>query len=274
MSADLHIHSNMSDGTYSPKEVVDLAKTAGLTTIALTDHDNVDGILPAQERGKEVGVEVIPGIEFTTELPRAELHILGYFINSADGDFTAVLETVQADRVKRIYKIVDKLKQLGIQIEPEDVFSISGKKAPGRPHVARALIKKGAVATFKEAFNRYLDHRSPAFVPHYKLAPAEAVKVILKAGGIAVLAHPVISNYDEIIPELMSYGLRGIEIYYTGYSPEQVDRYLNLARKYGLLATGGSDFHGADSGRDIKLGEIFIPDALVEKLRNEHLRGN
>lgn len=270
----MHIHSNLSDGTHSPEEVVDLAKEAGLKTIALTDHDMVDGIEAAQRRGGQVGLEVLPGIEFTCEVPKAEIHILGYFIDWRSPELTSVLKKIQEDRVRRIYKIVEKLKTLGVQLEPEEVLALSGKKAPGRPHVARALIKRGAVGSFKEAFRRYLDFRASAYVSHYKLSPAEAIKLIRQIGGVAVFAHPAVSNCDEIIPELIGEGLRGLEVYYTGHNPGQTKRYLALARKYDLLVTGGSDFHGLDSGREVKLGELTIPDELVEKLRNEHLRGN
>ncbi len=274
MPADLHIHSNFSDGVDSPEEIVGLAAAAGLKTISLTDHDVVDGIDRAREEGRKAKVEVIPGIEFTAEKPRAEIHILGYFIDYKNPDLLSVLEKIQESRVKRIYKIVKKLKALKVEIEPEDVFAISGKKSPGRPHVARALIGRGEVSSFKEAFNRYLDFRSPAYVPHYRLSPEETVRLIVKAGGIPVFAHPAISNCDEIIPDLTKEGLRGLEVYYPGYQPERIERYLGLARKYDLLVTGGSDFHGMDSGREVKLGDLTIPDELVDKLRNEHLHGN
>lgn len=274
MPADLHIHSNFSDGVDSPEEVVRLAAAVGLKTIALTDHDVVDGIDGAKDEGKKLRVEVIPGIEFTTENPRTEIHILGYFIDYKNSEFLSVLEKIQADRVKRIYKIVEKLKALKVEIDPEDIFAISGKKAPGRPHVARALIAKGVVSSFKEAFDRYLDFRAPAYVPHYRLPPEEAVRLIVKVGGVPVFAHPAISNCDGIIPDLMAEGLRGLEVYYPGYHPEQIEYYLGLARKYGLLVTGGSDFHGVDSGREVKLGDLTIPDELVDELRNEYLRRN
>jgi len=274
MPADLHVHSNLSDGTHSPEEVVDLAFEAGLKTIALTDHDNVEGIDRAGAEGLRKNLEVIPGIEFTTERPQTEIHILGYFIDCKRPELLLVLKKIQRDRVERIYKIIKKLKALKVEIKPEEVFEISGKKSPGRPHVARVLVKRGLVSSFKEAFQRYLDFRAPAYVSHYKLSPGEAIRLIRQVGGIAVFAHPAVSHCDEIIPELMGEGLRGLEVYYTGHSPEQTQHYLNLAEKYGLLVTGGSDFHGLDSGREVKLGELTIPDELVEKLRNEHLRGN
>lgn len=274
MPADLHIHSNFSDGTDSPEEVVKLAAAAGLTTIALTDHDTVGGIDPAWEAGSRLGLEVIPGIEFTTENPRAEIHILGYFLDRQDPELLAILANIQQGRIDRIYKIVEKLQGLGVTIDTEDVFAISGRRSPGRPHVARVLIQQGAVANFREAFSRYLDFRAPAYVPHYRLLPTEAVQLVKKAGGIPVFAHPAVSNCDDLIPELIAAGLRGLEVYYFGYYADQIQHYLGLARKYDLLVTGGSDYHGCDAGRDLKLGDFTIADELVEKLRNEHLRGN
>jgi len=272
MPADLHIHSQHSDGTNTPEEIVGMAAAAGLKTIALTDHDNIDGIEQATEAGRGAGVEVIPGIEFTTESPRAEVHMLGYFIDPNSQRLVEMLSKIQGGRVRRISKIVQKLNKLGIELEADDVFELSGKKAPGRPHVARALIKRGAVGSVKEAFDRYLDARSPAYVPHYKLTPTEAIGLIKAAGGIPVFAHPAISRSDELIPQLVEAGLRGLEVYYPGYRPEQIEHYLALAGKHGLLLTGGSDFHGPDSGREIKLGDLTIPVELVDKLRNEHLR--
>lgn len=274
MPADLHIHSNLSDGTNTPVEIVGLASAAGLITISLTDHDNVDGIEEAMEEGQRTKVEVIPGIEFTCEIPKAEIHILGYFIDYKDKQFLEILQKIQHGRVDRIYKITEKLDKLGVKIDPKDIFSISAKKVPGRPHVARAMVKKGIVGSVKEAFDRYLDFRSPAYVSHYKLFPDEAVKLIVRSSGLAVFAHPAISNCDEIIPDLIASGLAGIEVYYPGYKEDRIQHYKTLAKKYGLLMTGGSDFHGEGSGREIKLGDITISDDLVEKLKNEHLRGN
>lgn len=273
MPADLHIHSNFSDGTDSPEELVKQAAAVGLKTIALTDHDTMAGIERALAAGERSKVEVIPGIEFTTENPRAEIHMLGYFLDRHNSDLLGVLAKIQQGRIDRIYQIVKKLKELGVEIEPDDVFAISGKSSPGRPHVARALIRKGIVTNFKEAFVRYLDFRAPAYVPHYRLLPVEAVQLVKKAGGIPVFAHPVISNCDEIIPELAAAGLRGLEIYYPGYYADQIEHYLAIAKKLGLLVTGGSDYHGSDA-KDLKLGDHTVPDELVEKLKNEHLRGN
>lgn len=269
MPADLHIHTNLSDGMDSPEEIVKIAQAAGLTAIAITDHDTVAGSARAWAAGGKSGIEVVPGIEFTTELLGAEIHVLGYFIDAADAKLNAILRKIQKGRRDRIYKIVEKLKGLGVQIEADDVFEIAKNDSPGRPHVAKALIKAGIVSSFKEAFNRYIDFKGPAYVSHYKLSPYEAVKIIKEAGGVPVYAHPAVSARDNIIPDLMKEGLRGIEVLYPGYGPEQIKHYKKLALKYGLIVTGGTDFHGVNSGREVKLGDILVPDEAVAELKAE-----
>ncbi len=267
MPADLHIHTTFSDGTHTPEEIVELAKKAGLKTIAVTDHDVVEGIARAVVKGKELGVEVIPGIEFTTEALDTEIHILGYFIDYRNPELVEAITKIQKDREKRIFKICEKLKKLGVNLDPEKVFEIAGHRAAGRPHVARALVKEGFIKDFKEAFTKYIDFHGPAYVSHYKLAPQEAVKLVIAAGGIPVYAHPAVSNCDQIIPDLMVAGLKGIEAYYIGHNQQVTQHYVNLAKKYGLLVTGGSDYHGFKSGREVGLGDLTISDDLVDKLR-------
>lgn len=273
MPADLHVHSNFSDGTDSPEQLVEQAAAAGLSTLALTDHDTVAGLDRAIAAGERHGIEIIPGIEFTTEIPRAEVHILGYFLDRFNSGLLAELSRIRQGRIDRISLIVKKLRELGVAIEADEVFAIAGQGSPGRPHVARALIRRGTVQNFREAFQKYLDFRAPAYVPHYRLSPAGAVKLVKQAGGLPVFAHPVVSNCDEIIPELAAAGLRGLEIYYPGYYADQIDHYLALASKYDLLATGGSDYHGADA-KEMKLGDHTVPDDLVDRMRDEYLRGN
>lgn len=274
MSADLHIHTSFSDGTHTPEEIVEQAQKAGLKTIAITDHDVIDGIALAIKKGEEAGVEVIPGIEFTTEAFDTEIHILGYFIDYRSPKLIEAITKIQKGRIDRIYKICEKLKGLGVNLEPKKILKLAGNKAPGRPHVARALVAQGYVKNFREAFGKYIDFHGPAYVSHYKLSPEEAVKLVTAARGVAVYAHPAVSNCDKIIPDLMVVGLAGIEVYYTGHNQSQTQHYLNLARKNGLLVTGGSDYHGFRSGREVELGELAIPDELVDKLKNEYLRRN
>ena len=274
MSADLHVHTTFSDGTHSPEEVVEQAGKAGLKTVAITDHDVVGGIDPALKKGKEIGVEVIPGIEFTTEKYDTEIHILGYFIDHHSPGLIEAITRIQKGREDRIFKICEKLKGLGVDLDPEEVFKLAGHRAPGRPHVARALVEAGHVKDFKEAFTRYIDFHGPAYVSHYKLSPEEAVRLVVAAGGVPVYAHPAVSNCDQIVPELMAAGLAGIEVYYSGHNKSQTRHYLSLAKKNGLLVTGGSDYHGFKSGREVELGELGIPDELVDKLKDEYLRRN
>ncbi|MBU0574015.1 MAG: PHP domain-containing protein [Candidatus Margulisbacteria bacterium] len=270
MSADLHIHTNHSDGTDAPEEIVRKARTAGLKTIAITDHDIVSGIALAQKTGSEAGVEVIPGIEFTTETQKCEVHILGYFIDHTNRDFLGLLDKMQHSREDRIYKMVDKLKNLGINIEAKRVFEIAGHPWAGRPHVAKALLEKGYVSTFKEAFDRYIQFQGPAYVSHFKLLPENAVKLIRQVGGVAVYAHPFFNNAEEktILPKLVKAGLQGLEAYYPAFGPSQTAELVELAEKMGLCLTGGSDYHGSIGGREIRsLGDFSIPDEVVEKLR-------
>lgn len=265
MPADLHVHTNFSDGLLSPEAVVKKARDAGLSAVAITDHDCVDGIEPALAAGRQLGVKVIPGVEFTTDIPETEIHILGYFIDYKAPWLLELLAKIRDDRVNRVGKIVDKLNALGVKITKDDIMKLADKGFVGRPHVARALVKIGAVRNIQEAFNRYLDTGGPAYVAHFKLTPAEAVETVLKAGGVPVFAHPGISEKDEIIPELVAKGLAGIEVYYSRHSDQQVSHYRSICEKYGLLLTGGSDFHGS-LVRDIALGAVTVPDSDLEKL--------
>lgn len=264
MPADLQIHSTFSDGSLTPAEVVTAAREAGLTVIALTDHDSVEGIEPAREVGEREKVRVIPGVELSTERDKREVHILGYFIDYRAGWLNELLQRLQEARHKRIYRIVEKLTGMGIEIDLERVLAIAGQGSAGRPHVAQAMVEAGIVDSVPEAFNRYLNNQAPAYVFHAHLEPRRAIELIKQAGGLAVLAHPGISQVDEFIPELD--GLDGLEVYYSGHSEEQTRHYLRMAQKYGLLITGGSDYHGPGSLKPVTLGVIKLPDRLVEAL--------
>lgn len=267
MPVDLHVHSTYSDGENTPEQLIEMAKTCGLASIALTDHDSVGGIKAFVEKGIETQIGTIPGIEFTSEFQKSEIHILGYFIDYESQELLGILNKIQKDRKDRIVKIVQKLNKIGIEISADDVFEIAKNDSPGRPHVAKALIRSGAVSTFKEAFDRFIGHKGPAYVGHYKLTPFEAVKLIRQVKGAPVFAHPAVSDRDSIIPELMACGLKGIEVFYPTHRPEQVERYKNIAKKFELIMTGGSDFHGENSGRNIKLGGVAIDDKVVDELR-------
>ena len=268
MPADLHIHTTFSDGTQTPEKVVQLAKEAGLKTIAITDHDTVSGIISAPD------IEIIPGIEFTTETDETEIHILGYYIDVNNARLLENIAKLQKGREERIIMICNKLADLGAKLDPEKIFALAGHRDAGRPHVAQAMIEAGIVKTFKEAFDTYIAFNGPAYVSHYKLSPVEAVELVTVASGLAVYAHPAVSNCDQIVPELKAAGLVGIEAQYPTHNKTKTLHYEKLAVEQGLLVTGGSDYHGFESGRAIKLGEFTISDELAEKLKNEHFHRN
>lgn len=264
--ADLHVHTSKSDGTFTPEQLVKEGLARGFSAIAIVDHDTVEAIPQAQAAARGSDLEIIPGIELTAQYENQEIHILGYFIDCKDKTLLDKLKLVQHNRIERIYKIVDNLGELGVKLNPQSVFDISGKGTAGRMHIARALVKEGWVATTAEAFRKYIGDKSPAYVLGFNLSPLEAINLIKGAGGVAVLAHPYIMHNDELIEEFTGYGLEGIEVYYPEHSQSMVNFYLDLAKKLNLLVTGGSDFHGSVKP-EIKLGAIKIPIELVEKLR-------
>ncbi len=266
--ADLHIHSNASDGRHSPAEIVRMAVSAGLTVIALTDHDTVDGLIPALEAVREFPeLTVIPAVELSTDTFGGEVHMLGYFIDYFDLEFKASLERMRNSRANRADKMVAKLNELGCNIELARIKEIAGNGALGRAHIAQALLEKGYITSFKEAFTKYIGHDCPAYVSREKLTPTEAVQLVLKANGLPVLAHPFTSlNPEAVAKELKAVGLVGMEVYYAGYFPTEINVLLNLAQKYDLIPTGGTDYHGIEAASDIAIGETNVPFHFVEKL--------
>ncbi len=264
--ADLHTHTLASDGSFTPEELVNEAVKRDLAAISVNDHDTVAGIGPALKAGEELGVEVIPGIELTAEHEGAEIHVLGYFIDPENAALAEKLASLKEYRVRRIYKMAEKLNGLGVKLKPEDVFELSQGGTVGRLHVAMAMVRKRLVGSLGEAFQRFIGDRGPAYVAGFRLSPQEAIGLISGAGGIAVLAHPYLLQRDDLIPLFIADGIRGIEVYYPEHSQGQVNYYLELAQKNGLLVTGGSDFHGKGKP-DIKLGLVKIPYELVEKLK-------
>ena len=265
---DLHIHSAASDGRYTPAEIVRMAVTAGLTVIALTDHDTIDGMVPAIEAAREFpALTLIPGVELSTDVPSGEIHVLGYFIDYTGQEFQASLERMRNSRANRADKMVAKLKELGCDIELERVKQIAGNGALGRAHIAQALLEKGYISSFRDAFSKYIGHGCPAYVVREKLTPAEAVKLVLKANGLPVLAHPYTAlNPEEVIKELKTIGLVGMEVYYAGYLPSEMNILLNMAEKYELIPTGGTDYHGIDATSDIAIGGTDVPIQSVKQL--------
>ncbi len=277
--ADLHIHSIASDGKLTPADIVREAAGRGLSFIALTDHDSIDGIVSAQAAACAfTGLKVIPGVEISTDIPHNEIHILGYFIDYTDPEFNAALQKFKNSRLQRGQKMVAKLKRLGINIDWQRVMEIASGSSIGRPHIAQAMLEKGYITSFKQAFTEYLGHDRPAYVAREKMTPTEAVALIIKAKGLPVLAHPLtLTDPEAMTMELKAGGLVGIEAYYNGYTSEEVDRLVTIADRHGLIATGGSDYHGLDP-TETAIGGTDLPMAAVERLialakqRNPKLR--
>jgi predicted metal-dependent phosphoesterase TrpH len=264
---DLHIHSTASDGRLTPAQVVGEAAKRGLKFISLTDHDTVDGIAPALAAAKNLpNLKLIPGVEISTDIPTGEAHVLGYFIDYTGREFTSRLEHFRNSRLKRAQRMVAKLDKLGIHLDWSRIEQIAGASAMGRPHIAQAMLEKGYINTFKQAFTDYIGRDGPAYVEREKLTPTEAVKLIIKARGLAVLAHPfTVGQPEAMVAELKSAGMVGLETYYNGYSDQEIGQLLALARRLNLITTGGSDYHGIDSS-ETPIGGTDLPLASVEQL--------
>ncbi len=249
---DLHVHTKASDGTLSPEEVVRYAASKGLKAIAITDHDTLDGVQRAQVEGARRGIEVISGIEISTQWDNGILHILGYYVDFEHVGLLKSLDFLQNGRHERIPKILLKLATHKIHISPAEVeFEVSGG-VPGRPHVANVMVKKGHVKNIQEAFDLYLRKGAPAYVDKAKLSPIEAIRVIASAAKSCVLAHPYSINiespdrFEKMLRTFMSYGLRGIEAYYPKHTAVQTKFFIDMASKLNLAVTGGTDFHGSN----------------------------
>lgn len=265
---DLHIHSTASDGSLRPADIVRQAAERGLSAIALADHDTVGGIAPAIEAAKIFPkLKVIPAIELSTDVPQGEVHVLGYFIDYADREFQVTLERMRHSRLHRAQGMIAKLKNFGIHIDWERVQEIAGTGSMGRPHIARAMLEKGYITSFKEAFDKYISRDGPAYVEREKMTAVEAVELLLQVNGLPVLAHPFTANNTEmLIAELKAAGLVGIETYYNGYTADEISRLVSLANKFGLIATGGSDYHGLDATNETMIGGVNVPLESVERL--------
>ncbi len=264
---DLHLHSTASDGKYQPAALIAKAAELGLKVISLTDHDSIEGIVPAIQASKTYpNLTFIPGVEISTDLPDGEAHILGYFIDYTNSEFQKELAKFRDSRSGRGRRMVEKLGGLGIKIDWARVQEIAGDGAIGRPHVAQAMLEKGYIKTFEEAFDKYIGHNGPAYVEREKMTPEEAVALILRAKGIPVLAHPfTVKDPDAMVKSLKKVGLIGIEAYYKDNAPAVTQATVKLARKHGLIATGGTDYHGI-SNNEVMMGGTEVPLEAAEKL--------
>ncbi len=269
---DLHLHTTLSDGRLTPTELLRRAHANGVRILAVTDHDNTDGLAEARTAADALGLELIPGIELSTDLGPLGVHVLGYFLRYEDPAFQARLLPMRDDRVSRAQAMVRRLAELGYPIAWERVVEIAGEGSVGRPHLAQALLEAGHVRSITEAFDRFIADHGPAYVDRMKLTPGDAIALIHAYGGVAAVAHPHDApDVDALIAELAAAGLDGVETYYQGYGPDRVEHLLALARQYDLIPTGGSDYHGFPMGNaadvDNDVGSAPVPEETVERLR-------
>lgn len=263
---DLHTHSTASDGELDPAELIQLAVQRGLSTIALTDHDTAAGLDAAIQAARGFNFELIPGVELSADVPHNEVHVLGYYMDWHLPHFQDMLSKFREGRYGRAEKMVQKLAALGAPISFERVKEIAGDASIGRPHVAQALLEAGHIATVTEAFDRYIGRNGPAYVERFRLTPEDAVELILSSGGVPVIAHPrEVTNFVE---PMVRAGMLGIEVHYGMYDDQTIQSLSHIARQYGLLGTGGSDFHGLNKMAHMSgLGDVHVPPEVVEKLK-------
>jgi len=264
--ADLHLHTYFSDGTFSPEELVGHGHRLGFAALALTDHDSVEGCARMTAACAAAGIDFIPGTELTAEHNDTEIHLLGYLVDTQNEKLLSEIAKFQAVRQNRIHEMVALINRLKVPLKVESVFALANCKSPGRPHVARALVKAGLVGSLDEAFERFLKKNRPAWVPKAKMSALEAIELVHQAGGLAVMAHPGLNRTDDVIPVLVEAGLDGIECFHTKHSTITSERYLEMADKFHLLITGGSDCHGFSKGKPL-IGTVKLPYEHVEKLK-------
>jgi 3',5'-nucleoside bisphosphate phosphatase len=265
---DLHAHTTASDGTLAPRELVRLAARHGVGVLAVTDHDSTGGVREAMDEARRLPpLQIVPGLEINCDVPGAEIHVLGYCVDWEAPWFQEFLGAQREERRQRVYRIAARLTELGLPIEPDAVFALVKEGSAGRPHVAQAMVDRGYVKSVREAFDRYLSLNGPANVPRKRLTPVEAVRIIRRARGVPVLAHPGLANRDGLIPELVDAGLLGIEAFYPEHSSGQITMYRELCARLGLVATGGSDFHGPRVGGVRHPGVQPVPESAWHELR-------
>ncbi|EEH98403.1 MULTISPECIES: PHP domain-containing protein [Clostridium] len=268
--ADLHIHSSYSDGSMTPEEIVDKAKSLGVKSISITDHDSIASQYIIKNDYKDINI--ISGIELSTEYDDLEIHILGYFIDIKDKNLNETVNRLNKARIERIEEILFKLNKNDIHLTLDELAIDLDSTVIGRSHVANAMVKKGYFDSYKAAFTNFLVKGKPAYVKGFKLNYKDAIKVINNSGGIAVLAHPgqIYKGLaiENIIKDLKFYGLRGVEVYHPSHSREQTNNFYNICKKYKLFITGGSDYHGKECYNENLIGSYGINEALLNKLIN------
>lgn len=272
---DLHTHSTFSDGTFTPSQLVKYAEEKGLKAFALTDHDTTEGIKEA--KSIETNVEVISGVEISTRYDKKEIHIVGLYVNENDADLNKQLKYYREKRVTRNFEILEKLNSLGVNITIDDVKESCTGDVISRAHIAKALVSKGFVGSYTEAFDRYLGDNKCAYVPRETLNYEESMELITKAGGVPVLAHPLLykmsdTNLENMMVKLRQKGLKAVEVYYSTHSNSDTQHIMAMANRVGLIYSGGSDFHGATKPKidmGTGMGKLAVPYEILEKIRGE-----
>ena len=270
---DLHSHTTASDGLLSPAALLDAAAAAGLTVLAITDHDTIAGYVEATHLSGTVRLDVVPGIEISAVQDGRDLHVLGYFLEPSSPQLSAFLDRLRTDRRRRVLEMTERLQSLGHPIDAQPILDAADRgRSVGRPQVAHALVEAGHVRSRDEAFHRFLEHGGPAYVPRRGASPVEVIRIIHEAGGLASIAHPGVYNRDDIIEPLASEGLDAIEARHSDHDAGTESRYRQMAARLGLLVTGGSDFHGHHTHRTPSLGVVTLPEEDFTRLRDRALQ--
>ena len=265
---DLHLHTIASDGRLTPTELVQLVVDQGLQQVSISDHDTTDGLEEAFRTADQFpNLRIIPGIELSTDIPGDEIHMLGYFIRYEDEEFQQTLERFRRGRVDRAREMVERLAALGIHLDWERVQEIAGDGSVGRPHIALAMVERGYCKEPKDAFPEYLGRNGLAYAEREKMKPEEAIEMLLKVGGVPVLAHPAyLSELETRLPELKAAGLMGMEVYYSKFEPDTIKHLQDLANQYDLIPSGGSDYHGLGNTDEPLPGSMGPPVSTVKRL--------
>lgn len=269
---DLHIHTVFSDGLFTPEEVVERAKGFGLTAIAITDHDSVDGVERAKVMGKELRVEVVPGVEMSCNINGTDVHILGYYFDYQNEVVQQFFARVRQSRLERAEKMVNRLAELGVRVSLARVKELAGAGAVGRPHLAQAMVEARVVTSISEAFVRYIGYDGPAYFPKMRLTPLEVTRFIQENRGVAVVAHPGTYGNDDLLYTVLTAGIDGIEVWHPEHNQRMVKHYLEMAEKNRLLVTGGSDCHGGFKFGKVYLGDVRLPYRYLAALKHRAKR--
>ncbi len=270
---DLHMHTNYSDGFYPPVQLLKKAKAEGIDCISITDHDSLSAIEEATEIGNEIGVEVIPGVEISSDVKDREVHILGYFVELGNSELERYLKFFREERIKRAERIVIKINNLGMPLKVDDVLELAKNSTVGRPHIAQIMLEKGFVKSYYEAFNKYLGNDCPAYEKKVHVSPQSAFKIINDAGGLSFIAHPGYME-ENLLKELIEAGVDGVEVIHPSNSAQQTKFYKGITSEYFLLESGGSDFHGGKREDDKNLGKFYTNYSAVEAMRKRLMRNS